>query len=287
MPREQRRRRLAPLAFLCAALAGPTPVLAQGAAPGPLPVSVATPSSAQVSDMAEFTGRFEASAMVEVRSQVTGQLMEVAFKDGAQVKKGDLLFKIDPRPYQNALDSGAGDRHHRQRPASRSPRPTSTAPRICSRPATSPTRSPSSATRPIRRRSPRCNPPQAQVATAKLNLEWTDIRAPIDGSIGRKIVTEGNLVASGAGAAVLTTIVAVKPIYFYFDVDEQSYLRYMAYVREGQMKQRRRRRAGRDRAAEFDRVQRSRAASTSPTTSSTSRPARCACARPCRTQTAS
>ena len=85
------------------ALVAPERAGAQGAAPGPMPVSVANPIKRQVSDVAEFTGRFEASALVEVRAQVNGQLMEVAFKDGAQVKKGDLLFKIDPRNYQNAL----------------------------------------------------------------------------------------------------------------------------------------------------------------------------------------
>ena len=76
--------------------------LAQGA-PGPMPVSVAHPVERKVTDMAEFTGRFEASALVEVRAQVSGQLQSVAFKDGGIVKKGDLLFKIDPRSYQATL----------------------------------------------------------------------------------------------------------------------------------------------------------------------------------------
>lgn len=231
-----RRRRLAPLTLLVAALAAPAPALAQGGpAPGPLPVSVAQPIKRKVSDMAEFTGRFEASAVVEVRSQVSGQLMEVAFRDGAEVKKGDPLFKIDPRPYQNALDQAQATVTTANTRIALTKADVDRAKDLI-RTGNITDQVAQQRNQAYQEALATLQSAQAQVATAKLNLEWTDIRAPIDGKIGRKLVTEGNLIGAGAGGAVLTTIVATKPIYFYFDVDEQSYLRYMTYVREGQIK---------------------------------------------------
>lgn len=216
----------------CAALSGP--VFAQGA-PGPLPVSVAKPIKRMVTETSEFTGRFEASELVEVRAQVSGQLVSVAFKDGADVKKGDSLFKIDPRPYEAALTQAQSAV-------------------ITAQTRVDLTKSDVDRAQDLRRTGniseqvaqqrqqaygealASLKSAQAQVATAQLNLEWTDVRAPIDGRIGRKLVTEGNLIAAGASSSMLTTIVNVRPIYFYFDVDEQSYLRFMTYVRKGEFK---------------------------------------------------
>lgn len=226
-------RSFALAALLLAAATPHQSAFAQGA-PGPLPVSVATPVKRQVSDIAEFTGRFAASSLVEVRAQVSGQLMSVAFKDGAFVKKGDLLFKIDARPYQAALAQAEASV-------------------ITARTRIDLTKADVDRAQDLRRTGnitdqlaqqrqqayleaqANLQSAQAQVETARLNLEWTDVRSPIDGRIGRKLVTEGNLIAAGATSTVLTTIVGVQPIYFYFDVDEQSYLRYMGYVRSGQI----------------------------------------------------
>lgn len=222
---------------LIAALAlAPVAALAQGAPTGPLPVSVANPIQKKVSDSAEFTGRFEASALVEVRAQVSGQLMQVAFTDGAPVKKGDLLFKIDPRPYQAALEQSeasvitANTRIQLTKADVDRAKDLIRTGNITDQVAQQRQQAYQEAIATLQSA-------QAQVSTAKLNLEWTDVRAPIDGQIGRKLVTEGNLIASGATSSVLTTIVNIKPIYFYFDVDEQSYLRYMGYVRGGKIKQ--------------------------------------------------
>lgn len=230
-----RIRGLLSLFALAAALA-PGFVLAQGAAPGPLPVSVANPIKREVTDVAEFTGRFEASALVEVRAQVSGQLMEVAFKDGANVKKGDLLFKIDPRPYQAALTQAESSVITAKTRVDLTKSDVDRAADL---------RKTGNITEQVAQQRQQAygealaalKSAEAQVATARLNLEWTDVRSPINGKIGRKMVTEGNLIASGASSAVLTTIVNVQPIWFYFDVDEQSYLRYMEYVRAGEMKQ--------------------------------------------------
>lgn len=227
------RRRLA---FVSAAalLALSGAAHAQGA-PGPLPVSAATPIQRRVSDTAEFTGRFQASSLVEVRAQVSGQLMQVAFKDGSYVKKGDLLFKIDPRPYaaslaqaeaaiitaQSSVDLTKSD-VDRAKDLIRTGNITD---------QVAQQRQQAYAAAQANLQSAR-----AQADTARLNLEWTDVRSPIDGRIGRKLVTEGNLIASGASSTVLTTIVGVQPIYFYFDVDEQSFLRYIGFVRSGALK---------------------------------------------------
>jgi RND family efflux transporter MFP subunit len=210
------------------------PAAAQGA-PGPLPVTVAAPIHRKVSDVAEFTGRFEASQIVEVRAQVSGQLVEVAFKDGAEVKKGDVLFKIDPRNYEAALQQAqaavttANTRIvltkadvDRGKELLRTGDITDQVNQQRNQAYQEALASLQSA--------------QATVATAKLNLEWSTVTAPIDGRIGRKLVDQGNLIAAGAGSTVLTTIVNTKPIYFYFDVDEQSYLRYLGFLRDGLLK---------------------------------------------------
>ncbi|WP_155905192.1 efflux RND transporter periplasmic adaptor subunit [Methylopila sp. M107] len=210
--------------------------LAQGGAPGPMPVSVANPIKKKVSEVAEFTGRFEASERVDVRAQVSGQLVEVAFKDGAQVKKGDLLFKIDPRPYQNALEQAQSAVTTANATIQLTKADVDRAKDLI-RTGNITDQVAQQRQQAYQQALASLQSAQAQVATAKLNLEWTDVRAPIEGRIGRKLVTEGNLIASGASSSVLTTIVGIKPIYFYFDVDEQSYLRYMNFVREGKIKQ--------------------------------------------------
>lgn len=210
--------------------------VAQGAAPGPLPVSVANPIKRNVTETAEFTGRFEASELVEVRAQVSGQLVSVAFKDGADVKKGDLLFKIDPRPYEAAVTQAESAVITAQTRVSLTKSDVDRA-KDLQRTGNITDQVAQQRQQAYGEALANLKSAEAQVLTAKLNLEWTDVRAPIDGRIGRKMVTEGNLIASGASSTALTTIVKVKPIYFYFDVDEQSYLRYMTYVRDGKMKQ--------------------------------------------------
>ncbi len=222
-------RAILALAVIVGGASAGSPAMAQGA-PGPLPVSVAKPVKRVVTDKAEFTGRFEASGLVEVRAQVSGQLMEVLFRDGADVKKGDRLFKIDPRPYQNAFDQAQAS------VATARTRIDLTKADVDRAKDLLKTGNISDQVAQQRNQAyleaqASLQSAQAALATAKLNLEWTDVRSPIDGRIGRKLVTEGNLIAAGAGATLLTTIVSVRPIYFYFDVDEQSFLRYVGYIR--------------------------------------------------------
>ncbi|GLK80377.1 efflux RND transporter periplasmic adaptor subunit [Methylopila turkensis] len=233
-PATARTSLAAVLGLALLAPAGEGPAFAQGA-PGPLPVSVANPIKREVTDVAEFTGRFEASELVEVRAQVSGQLINVAFIDGSAVKKGDLLFKIDPRPYEAALTQAesavitAKTRIELTKSDVDRAKDLLRTGNISDQVAQQRNQAYGEALASLKSA-------EAQVQTAKLNLEWTDVRAPIDGRIGRKLITEGNLIAAGAGSAALTTIVKTQPIYFYFDVDEQSYLRYMTYVRDGKIK---------------------------------------------------
>ncbi|MFJ5487437.1 efflux RND transporter periplasmic adaptor subunit [Hansschlegelia beijingensis] len=223
-------RAIVALAVIVGGASAASPAMAQGA-PGPSPVSVAKPIKREVTDKAEFTGRFEASGLVEVRAQVSGQLMEVLFRDGADVKKGEALFKIDPRPYQNALDQAQAS------VATARTRIDLTKADVDRAKDLLKTGNISDQVAQQRNQAyleaqASLQSAQAALATAKLNLEWTDVRSPIDGRIGRKLVTEGNLISAGAGATLLATIVNVRPIYFYFDVDEQSFLRYVGYIRD-------------------------------------------------------
>ncbi|GBD50332.1 efflux RND transporter periplasmic adaptor subunit [Methylopila sp. Yamaguchi] len=228
-----RRRRLA-FASAAALLALSGAAHAQGA-PGPLPVSAATPIQRRVSDTAEFTGRFQASSLVEVRAQVSGQLMQVAFKDGSYVKKGDLLFKIDPRPYAAALAQAEAAIITAQSSVDLTKSDVERAKDLI-RTGNITDQVAQQRQQAYAAAQANLQSARAQADTARLNLEWTDVRSPIDGRIGRKLVTEGNLIAAGASSTVLTTIVGVQPIYFYFDVDEQSFLRYIGFVRSGALK---------------------------------------------------
>lgn len=207
---------------LAACNQGGNPPPAASAAPPPK-VSVAKPVVKQVTEHDDFTGRFDAVESVEVRARVSGFLDSVAFKDGALVKKGDLLFVIDKRPYQAAVEQAEAAVTSGQ---SRQSFAQSDLERAQSLDKTG------NITEQVlgqRRQSfltarAEVEGAKAALATARLNLEWTEVRAPIAGRIGRKLISEGNLVA--ANTTLLTTIVQIDPIYFYFDIDERSYLAY-------------------------------------------------------------
>ena len=193
---------------------------AQAPAGGP-PVSVARPVMSQVVDKAQFSGRFDALDSVQLRARVPGYLSEVGFVDGALVARGDLLFQIDRRPYEAAaaqaeaavisaraqVEFTRGDLERYERLA---------------RQGASSDRTFEQARQAANAAQANLLSAQAQVTNARLNLEFTQIRAPISGRIGRRLITAGNLVA--ANDTLLASIVALDPIYFYFDIDERTYL---------------------------------------------------------------
>ncbi|KPF62193.1 hemolysin secretion protein D [Bosea sp. AAP35] len=203
----------------------PQGALAQGAPPAP-PVQVSAPLAQRVTNWDEFTGRFEASEQVEVRARVSGFLDSLHFKDGDLVKTGDLLFTIDPRPYRLAVDAARAE-------VARAKAQVELAQNEVER-AEGLTQNRTITARDVDQRRANLNSAigsqqgaEANLKTAELNLEWTEVRAPLSGRISNRRVDPGNLIAGGqSGATLLTTIVAVDPIYFTFDASEADYLRY-------------------------------------------------------------
>ena len=212
-------------------LACSTAAIAQAPPSAPPAVTVAKPIVKEVVERDDYVGRFEAVDAVEIRARVSGYLQTVSFRDGAIVKLGDPLFTIDKRPYQAALDQaeaavdlGAGSRRlcaERLRARRRA------------RPHRQHHRAASGAAPVIPCETARGDLLGAQAAarTARLNLGFTEIHAPMAGRIGRKLISEGNLVT--ADQTLLTTIVSLDPIYFYFDVDERSFLAYQRTLQIG------------------------------------------------------
>lgn len=199
--------------------------LAQGAPPAP-PVTVATPLAKRVTNWDEFTGRFEASEQVEVRARVSGFLDSVHFRDGDLVKAGDLLFTIDQRPYKLAVDAARAEVARAKAQVDLNQNEVERAEAL--------TQNRTITARDIDQRRANLNgaiasqqAAEANLKTAELNLEWTQVRAPLAGRVSNRRVDQGNLIAGGqSGATLLTTIVAVDPIKFVFDASEADYLRY-------------------------------------------------------------
>jgi RND family efflux transporter MFP subunit len=193
----------------------------QGLAPQALPrarVSVATPVVSSSSEFSDHTGRAEAPETVEIRPRASGHLMQAAFHEGDLVKKGDLLFVIDTRPYRTALtraqaelESLRADRELAQRNADRDAQLLKTG-AIAQRDSDSQDAL-------VHTLAARSQVASAAVAEAELNLEYAFVRSPINGRIGRILVTPGNLIGPST-ASPLTTVVSVDPLYVYIDVDE-------------------------------------------------------------------
>jgi RND family efflux transporter MFP subunit len=207
------------------------------APPAPVPVTVSYPVEREVTDYADFTARTVAVDSVEVRAHVWGYLEKVNFKEGALVQKGDVLFELDPRPYQAVLNQAkakvtqdeaqlAYDEAEYQRnlnlvrtgAVSRSDLDKTAAARGVD--------------------AANIAADKALVASRELDLQYTKVTAPISGRVSRYVVTVGNLIQSGdqGGGTLLTTIVSVDPMYAYFDVDEHTVLRVRRLIREGKAK---------------------------------------------------
>ena len=234
-PRNRKNRKsLTPWLLVAISLAGVASGIAgcsssaqsKGPAPAPPEVGVAQVICKQIGDSDEFTGRLEAVHAVEVRPRVSGYLQSVHFKEGEIVRQGDLLFQIDPRPFQAEVDRLKGELSQAKAQVSRAKSDFERAERLHNNDGMS--------AEEYDRRAAVRNEAEARIATteaalrgAELNLEFTRVTAPITGRVGRAEITEGNLVEGGAGQIrPLTTLVSLDPIYVYFDVDEQTYLKY-------------------------------------------------------------
>lgn len=206
----------------------------QAPPPPPPQVTVSKPVAEEIMEWDEYTGRLEAVDTVDVRARVSGYLQSIHFKDGQTVKEGDLLFVIDPRPYQAELDRALAEKKLAEARLSLAENDLKRARHLLSARAIS---EEEADTRASDEQVARATVEQAQavVNAARLNVEFTQVRAPISGLISRKYVTDGNLINGGTGGTLLTTIVSLDPIYCYFEADEQSYLRYTNMEREGMM----------------------------------------------------
>jgi RND family efflux transporter MFP subunit len=199
----------------------------------PPPVTVATPLARRIVQWDEYTGRFEAVQHVDVRPRVSGYLDQIHFTDGAIVQKGDKLFTIDPRPYQIALDSARAELLRTQALVVRAAADYARAQQLV--------KTATVTVRDLDQRHADYDVARAQEMSAEaslrdaaLNLEWTDVTAPIAGRISDRRVDVGNLVSGTGDATLLTTIVSLDPIYFTFEAAEADYIHYVRLSQAGQ-----------------------------------------------------
>lgn len=185
-----------------------------------IPVSVATVVQTDVATWNEFSGRLDAIERVDVRSRVAGTVQSTHFREGALVKKGDLLFTIDPAPYAAEVERAAAQVAAAQARVAYTKSEAERAGRLLSESAIA-QREADERNNASREADANLRAAQASLQVAQLNLQWTRVSAPVAGRVGRIEVTVGNLVAAGPGAPVLTTLVSVSPIYASFDADEQ------------------------------------------------------------------
>lgn len=200
----------------------PTPML-----PPPPPVSVATIEPRQAVIWDEFSGRLEAVDRVDVRSRVAGTVQDVHFREGALIEKGARLFTIDPAPYAAEVDRLEAQVASAEARALFTRTEAERARRLLGSPAHS-ERDVDQRTNAYNEAEATLRAAKAALQAARLNLEYTEVRAPVAGRVGRLEVTIGNLVAAGPGAPVLTTLVSVNPIYASFNADETTVSRILA-----------------------------------------------------------
>ena len=195
-------------------------------APQALPVPVATVEQTAVSTWDEFSGRLEAVERVDVRSRVAGAVHSVHFSEGALVKRGDLLVRIDPEPYAAEVARARAQVAAAEARAGHAAREHERAKRLYSESAIA-QRELDERLNAEREAHANLAAAQAALQLAQLNLGYTEVRAPVSGRVGKLEITAGNLVAAGPGAPVLTTLVSVNPIYASFDADEHVVLKVL------------------------------------------------------------
>ncbi|HEY0748042.1 MAG TPA: efflux RND transporter periplasmic adaptor subunit [Steroidobacteraceae bacterium] len=186
-----------------------------------------------VKDWDEFTGRLQAVETVEIRPRVSGYIDRVAFTEGSLVKRGTLLFVIDPRPYQAEYDRAAADLKRFKTALDLGRTELVRVQRLKESGAVSEEELDERKST-VAQAEANVSGSQAALEAAALNLNFTKVSSPIDGRVSRAEVTRGNLVTGGAnGGTLLSSVVSMDPIYIYFDADEQSYLRYVQIARSG------------------------------------------------------
>ncbi len=216
-------------------LTGCGPTAAQAPSAGVPVIPVSQPVQRQVTDYVDFTGRTDAVETVSIRARVTGYLVKIPFREGAEVKQNDLLFEIDPRPYQAQLDQAEGQvelndaslklakaTYERDRAIAQSVAGGVSRQQLDQDLAA------------VDEAAARLKAAKASTEVYKLNLEFCQVKSPIDGMVSRYYYTRGNLV--NQDQTLLTTVVSLDPIYAYFDMDEPTLLRIRRAVNEGRIK---------------------------------------------------
>src|SRR6188472_2224443 len=199
----------------------------------PLPVNVVTAVEKQVNEWDEFTGRLEAVESVEIRPRVSGYITEIRFQAGAIIKKDDLLYVIDPRPYQADFDRAAAEVARMQAQEKLAQIELDRAKELRGKNTISASEFDQKAATYQGASAATASAVAAKNAAA-LNLEFTQVKSPIDGRVSDERITLGNLVQPGAGSdSLLTTVVSVDPIYAKVDADENAVLKYIKLSEEG------------------------------------------------------
>lgn len=223
------------MVLLITQLSGCDKGVAQNAPPPPPEVSAAPVLIKPVSQWDNFNGRVEAVQSVQLRPRVSGYIDAVNYREGDEVKKGQVLFTIDDRSYRAALEQAKAELARARSQASLARSESGRSEKLIgtqaiSREAWEQRRSAAS------QAQADVLAAEAAVDMAQLNLDFTRVTAPIDGRASRAMITAGNLVTAGDSASVLTTLVSQQQMYVYFDVDENTFLNYQAMARQGQQR---------------------------------------------------
>ncbi len=197
----------------------------------PVPVKTVLPLSREVLEWDEYTGRIEAMESVDIRARVSGYLEQILFKDGEKVKKGDLLFTIDRRNYEIELKRAEAELQRTRTKRELAQNDLKRAERLRHSKAISDEEY-DQRSKGLAESTETLHSAEAAVMMAKLNLDYTQVRSPINGRIGREMITAGNLV--NGDQTLLTRIVSTDPMYVYLDADERSVLKYRRLTATGQ-----------------------------------------------------
>ncbi|MGH6928941.1 MAG: efflux RND transporter periplasmic adaptor subunit, partial [Dongiaceae bacterium] len=210
---------------------------AAGASTPPPQVTVASPLHQEIVEWDEFTGQFAAVEYVELRARVSGYLQSIHFEDGQIVKKGDLLFVIDPRPYEIALASAKAQLDEASARGDLANRQLARASKLRQDDFVAASTYDERAQE-VASSAAAAEAAKAAIRQAELDLEFTRITAPTNGRIGRHRVSVGNLIADGGGSAatLLATVVSLDPIYLDFDLSEADLLAYQRAAASGRLK---------------------------------------------------
>ena len=202
------------------------------APPPPPAVTIAKPLKHEIIEWDEFIGQLEAVETVDVRARVGGFITSAPFQDGALVKKGDLLFELDPRPFQATLDAADANVERAQAEIELARSELSRQTKLRADQAGTEKEFQDARSK-LRTAEASAMEARAKQTSAALDVEFTKVHAPIAGRISRKLITEGNLISGGGEqGTLLTTIISVDPIYCYVDVDEGTVLKYQRLSRE-------------------------------------------------------